>query len=128
MFKGLLKVLWSSNTGSFDYFLLPQPDTTSSLHDSQHVTNPILEKKFHSPPSCSGYPPWILKRGVLEISGQRVISLNGKAKRLASCSAFFFFFSSSNFQEQYFFTFFLMHSYFQFVWPFLIFSGFLCFF
>ena len=35
------------------------------------------------PSSCSGYPPWILKQGGLESSGQRLISSNGKNKIIA---------------------------------------------
>ena len=33
--------------------------------------------------SRSGYPPWILKRGALESSGQRLISSIGKTKKIA---------------------------------------------
>ena len=34
-------------------------------------------------PSCSGYPPWILKRVGLESTGWRLISSIGKTKRIA---------------------------------------------
>ena len=34
------------------------------------------------PPSCSGDPLWILKYDGLECSGQRIISINSKSKRM----------------------------------------------
>ena len=36
--------------------------------------------------SCSGYPPWILKRGGLESSGRILISSNGKTKKIMDSS------------------------------------------
>ena len=55
--------------------------------------NPILERRstvlLLLCMSRSGDPPWILKRGGLESSGRRLISLIGKTKRIA-----FFFFSA----------------------------------
>ena len=53
----------------------------------------IRHKDFHSsirPSSRSGYPPWILKRGGLVSSGQRLISSIGKTKGIA----FIYFFSA----------------------------------
>ena len=40
-------------------------------------------------PPRSRYPPWILKRGGLEKSGGRLISSNGKIKRIALLFCFF---------------------------------------
>ena len=40
-------------------------------------------RPFVHPPSRLCYPPWILKRGGLESSGQRLISSVGKTKRIA---------------------------------------------
>ena len=37
---------------------------------------------LYDEPYCSGYLPWILKRGGLVTSGQRLIALNGKTKRI----------------------------------------------
>ena len=47
-------------------------------------------------PSRSGYPPWNLKRGGLESSGQRLISSIGKTKRRA---LFFFNKQKKNLQK-----------------------------
>ena len=47
--------------------------------------------------SRSGYPPWILKRGGLESSGQKLISSFGKTKRIAFL--YFFFGKKKYFQN-----------------------------
>ena len=50
--------------------------------------NPKLDKRISVCPlsfvrHAQATPPWILKRGGLESSGQRLIPLNGKTKRIA---------------------------------------------
>ena len=50
----------------------------------------IRHKNLHAPPWRHCCPnPWILKRGGLEISGQRVISSNGKTKKKTIFSSSF---------------------------------------
>ena len=77
---------------SFDSVLKTWSTTAVPKYRSQHIQMliilyPILDTRisFIRPaPSRSGDPPWILKRGVLESSGQRLISSIGKTKRIAS--------------------------------------------
>ena len=49
-----------------------------------------------APPSRLGYPPWILKRGGLETSGPRLISLNGKTTTMAFFWGKLIFFKKSD--------------------------------
>ena len=72
--------------------------------------------------SRSGYPPWILKWGGLESSGQRLISSIGKTKRIGFFSAKTKYFP--NFQIFWFEIFW----YFWIFWPFLTIVGFFEFF
>ena len=65
--------------------------------------NPILDTiiSFRSfvhppPPSRSDHPPWTLKQGGLESSGQQLVSLNSKAKKIS----FYLFCKKMGFKER----------------------------
>ena len=78
---------------------------------TEEDNNPILDTRISSvrpsvrTPSRLYYPPWILKRAVLESSGQRIISLNSKTERIALSSLllFLFFFGGGGREKNTFF-------------------------
>ena len=73
-----------------------RPGKKSGEYICPHHINPILDTRISVRPSFvrplrSGEPPpWILKRGVLESYGPRLISLNYKIKIIAFFSLIFF--------------------------------------
>ena len=86
---------------------LSTSDRAISSHDSCRHSNPISDARIFVllAPSHLCYPPWILKLGGLESSGQRLISWNGKTKRIALFFSFLanIFLSSSIFFSSSFF-------------------------
>ena len=89
--------MWHLKTTSlFKIFLFAKTHFTSQYLLNRWISN-IRHNDFRPPsfrpPSRSRYPPWILKRGGLESSGRRLISLTSKTKRIAY---FFLFLFSAN--------------------------------
>ena len=81
---------------------LKKPHWLVKYEEKEKQPSYIRHKDFlcPPPPSCSGYPPWNLKRAGLESSGRIASSSYWKTKRIVSCMYFFgeIFFLLQNFQ------------------------------